>query len=138
MKVKLEEGASMPTRAFSTDAGLDLCSREQFVLWPGHAHLFDTGVHIQLPPGTFGMIAGRSGLNRKNKVCPAGLGIVDQGYTGSIGVMLYNFGKEDFIVNPGDRIAQMIIIPCEQPELELVDWLDETDRGESGFGSTGK
>lgn len=136
LKVMLEDGAFPPSRSFPTDAGLDLCCREEFVLWPRHSHTFDTGVHIRIPPGYYGKVEGRSGLNRDFSVTPTG-GVIDETYTGSIGVKLYNFGKEDKVFHPGDRIAQLVIQPCIQPEIEFVDALEETDRGGSGFGSTG-
>ncbi len=137
MKVKLDDGAYMPERAHPTDAGLDLRTREKFVLWPGHHHTFDTGVHIEIPHGCFGHVESKSGLNVKASVVSCG-GIIDEGYTGSIAVKLYNFGKEDKEFQVGDKIAQLIIQPYIAPELELVDALEETERGDAGFGSTGR
>lgn len=137
MKVKLDEGAYMPERAHPTDAGLDLRSREKFVLWPGSHHTFDTGVHIEIPAGCFGHIESKSGLNVKDSVVSCG-GIIDEGYTGSIAVKLYNFGKHDKIFEVGDKIAQIIIQRYRAPEMVLVDSLDQTDRGDAGFGSTGR
>lgn len=137
MKVKLDDGAYMPERAHPTDAGLDLRTREKFVLWPGHHHTFDTGVHIEIPNGCFGHVESKSGLNVKASVVSCG-GIIDEGYTGSIAVKLYNFGKEDKEFQVGDKIAQLIIQPYIAPELELVDALEETERGDAGFGSTGR
>ena len=87
MKIKLEPGAIMPVRAYPTDAGLDLASRdEDFMLWPGASYVFDTGVHIQFPEGTCGLIMSRSGLNINYGIVAAGNGVIDQTYTGSIGV----------------------------------------------------
>lgn len=137
MKVKLDEGAYMPERAHPTDAGLDLRTREAFVLWPGHHHTFDTGVHMEIPHGFFGHVESKSGLNVKSSVVSCG-GIIDEGYTGSIAVKLYNFGKEDKVFDVGDKIAQLIIQPYFTPKMELVDELPETDRGDNGFGSTGR
>lgn len=137
MKIKLDDGAYIPVRAFEQDAGMDLRTREAFVLWPGHHHTFDTGVHMAIPHGYFGHIESKSGLNVKASVVSCG-GIIDENYTGSIAVKLYNFGKEDYVFEVGDKIAQLIIQPYIAPELELVLELPETDRGDNGFGSTGK
>ena len=137
MKVKLDDGAYMPERAHQTDAGLDLRTREAFVLWPGHHHTFDTGVHLAIPHGYFGHVESKSGLNVNASVVSCG-GIIDENYTGSIAVKLYNFGKHDHVFIAGDKIAQLIIQPYLAPEMELVDELPETDRGDNGFGSTGR
>ena len=137
MKVKLDDGAYMPERAHPDDAGLDLRTREAFVLWPGHHHTFDTGVHLAIPHGFFGHIESKSGLNVNVSVVSCG-GIIDENYTGSIAVKLYNFGKHDHVFIAGDKIAQLIIQPYLAPEMELVDELPETDRGDNGFGSTGR
>lgn len=136
MKVVLDEGAYMPERAHPTDAGLDLRCREDFILWPWHHHTFDTGIHIELPHGYFGKVESKSGLNVNDNVVSCG-GVIDEGYTGSIAVKLYNFGKRDKIFHAGDKIAQLVIQPYLAPELELVEELAETERGNSGFGSTG-
>lgn len=137
MKIRLDEGAYLPTRAHATDAGLDLRTREKFVLWPGHHHTFDTGVHIELPKGYYGKIESKSGLNVNDSVVSCG-GVIDEGYTGSIAVKLYNFGKHDKEFEAGDKIAQIIIQPYITPEIEVVDTLAETERGDAGFGSTGR
>lgn len=139
MKVKLDEGAHIPTRAYPSDAGLDLYSRdEEFWLWPGHNHTFDTGVHIELPPGMCGLIFSRSGLLTNYNIVAAGNGVIDETYRGSIGVKVYNMGSEGYHFVKGERVAQLVIVEAKKPELEVVDELSETDRGEHGFGSTGK
>lgn len=138
MKIKLDPGAYLPARAHATDAGLDLKCRENARLLPGESITFDTGVHIQLPPGTFGKIESRSGLNVKCGVVSCG-GVIDEGYTGSIAVKLYNFGKECVDFKEGDKIAQLVIIPYYiAPAMELVSSLEQTERGNAGFGSTGR
>ncbi len=138
MKVKLLSGAKMPTRSHPNDAGLDLYARNSATIYPKESVVFDTGVCVELPHGTFGMVANRSGLNIKHSIVCGGVGIVDEPYRGSIIVKLYNLGFEPYRVNAGDRIAQMIVLPHVQVDLEEVDELNETDRGEAGFGSTGK
>lgn len=137
MKVKLLPGATIPYRAHLTDAGMDLYSRETKGILPGGSATFDTGVCIELPPNTFGKVESRSGLNVKRGVVSCG-GVIDQGYTGSIVVKLYNLSDEVYVVDKGERIAQLIILPYLAPDLEIVDELNDTDRGTSGFGSSGK
>lgn len=136
MKIKLDEGAVMPTRAHSTDAGLDLYARETVIVPVKESATFDTGVHIELPKGTVGMIKSKSGLNVKHGLTSEG--VIDVGYTGSIVVKLYNNSGYDYTVNAGDKISQLVILPIITPDLELVDELEETDRGNNGFGSSGK
>lgn len=152
MKIKLDDGAFIPTRAHESDAGLDLYSLEEREILPRSAkkiddygrmaevsigETFDTGVHIELERGQFGWVTGRSGLNFNHDViCPGGT--IDQSYRGSIKVKLYNLGTEPYTVKKGDRIAQLIIESCAYPEIEIVDDLGNTSRGSGGFGSTGK
>lgn len=137
MKVKLDNGAIIPTRAHETDAGYDLYCRERKRIWQGQSAVFDTGVHIELPRGYWGKIEGKSGLHILHGIVCHG-GVIDEGYTGSIKVKLYNHGTECYDFAKGDKIAQLIILPYIAPELELVNELSETDRGENGFGSTGR
>ena len=137
MKVKLDPGAKLPERAHPDDAGLDLFAIEGKMIYKGRAETFDTGVHIALPPNTFGKIESKSGLNVNHGVVSCG-GVIDRGYTGSIRVKLYNFGEAHYRVRKGDKIAQLIIQPCLTPELELVEELEDTERGAGGFGSTGR
>ena len=152
MKIMLDPGAHIPTRSHVDDAGLDLYARETKVIYPLKAEfngtsleynlaggvMFDTGVHMQIPHGWFGKIESRSGLNVKHNVVSCG-GVIDSGFCGSIKVKLYNLGSEPYTVNEGDRIAQLILMKHEVEDgFEIVDSLDETERGESGIGSTGK
>lgn len=136
MKIMLDEGAILPTRAHSTDAGLDLYSREDMAILPGGSAVFDTGVHTELPSGTFGQLFSKSGLNVNYNIVSCG-GTIDEGYTGSIRVKLYNLGDKPYMIRARQKICQLVIMPCLQPELEVVDRLEETERGENGFGSTG-
>jgi dUTP pyrophosphatase len=135
MKIVLEKGAKV-SRAHETDAGLDLYSREDMTILPGSSAVFDTGVHVQLPKGTMGLIASKSGLNIKWGLTSDG--IIDCGYTGSIKVKLYNHSRDRYEVKCGDKISQLIIVPIVIPELEYVDKLEETERGNNGFGSSGR
>ena len=135
MKIKLDEGAIKPNRAHEEDAGLDLFSREQVGIMPHSAQTFDTGVHIQLSKNTVGFLKSKSGLNIKHGITSEG--VIDEGYTGSIVVKLYNHSDDIYIVKKGDKITQLVILPIEKPTLEIVNELEETSRGENGFGSTG-
>lgn len=136
MKIMLSENAIMPTRAHENDAGLDLYARETQIVPAKESAVFDTGVHIELPQGTAGFLKSKSGLNVNYGLTSEG--VIDVGYTGSIKVKLYNHSGYDYTVNAGDKISQLVILPILTPELELVDSLEETDRGNNGFGSTGR
>ena len=141
MKVMLDEGAKMPTRAHPWDAGLDLYAPDVGCVWTitpcGGSATIDTGVHMEIPEGYTGFIKAKSGLNVKHGLTCTG--VIDAHYTGSIAVKLYNHHPcLRYDVKPGDKIAQLVILPCLLPELELVDSLEETDRGDGGFGSTGR
>lgn len=152
MKVVLDSGAIFPTRAHATDAGLDLYAREGQTVPAGGSAVFDTGVHIELPVLkvvfsyrngnmvreilTAGFLKSKSGLNVNHDITSDG--VVDVGYTGSIKVKLYNNGTKDYYVHAGDKISQLVIVPVLTPELERVDSLEDTERGDNGFGSTGK
>jgi dUTP pyrophosphatase len=136
MRIKLDEGAKMPTRAHETDAGLDLYARETQYVLARESAKFDTGVHIELPPGTVGMLKSKSGLNVKHGITSAG--VIDAGYTGSIVVKLFNHSGYDYRVEAGDKISQLVIMPIYTPTREVVDELEETERGNGGFGSTGR
>lgn len=136
MKVTLDEGAYMPERAHETDAGYDLRTPIRFVLPPGGSTTIDTGVHIQLPKGKCAIIISKSGLNVNKDITNTGL--VDEDYTGSIRVKLYNNGFGSWEFEKGDKISQFVIMDYYAYDLELVDRLDDTERGDSGFGSTGR
>lgn len=136
MKVKLDNGAYMPTRAHDSDAGLDIYAREMKVVPARGSAVFDTGVHIELPKGTVGMLKSKSGLNVKHGLTSEG--VIDVGYTGSICVKLYNNSNIDYMVLNGDKISQLVIMPILTPTLELVEEFEATERGNNGFGSSGR
>lgn len=136
MKIVLDKGAIMPTRAHETDAGLDIYARERKLIRANSSAVFDTGVHVELPVGTVGMLKSKSGLNVKHGLTSEG--VIDVGYTGSICVKLYNLSQTDYIVEVGDKISQLVILPILTPDLEQVESLEDTDRGNGGFGSTGR
>lgn len=143
LQVKLDEGAHMPTRSHADDAGLDLYApsgTRSFDLRGTDSTVIDTGVHMLIPRGYAGLVCPRSGLNIREGVLP-GIGVIDAGYTGTIKVRLYNHCP-DFntwlTIEPGDRIAQLLILPIWYVEPVLVDELSETERGADGFGSSGR
>ena len=141
LKVMLDPGAKMPTRAHETDAGLDLYSTVDTVLPVQSACTdgsvcIDTGVHIEIPAGYVGFLKSKSGLNVKSGIQSEG--VIDSGYTGSIMVKLYNHGKNPIPIKMGQKISQLVLLPIITPELEIVDRLEETERGAGGFGSTGR
>ena len=136
LKIKLDDGAKMPTRAHKNDAGLDLYAERSATVYPHASEIFDTGVHIEIPAGYVGFLKSKSGLNVKHGI--TGEGVIDMGYTGSITVKLYNSSDKDYTVRKGDKISQLVILPVLTPQLERVESLGTTDRGDNGFGSTGR
>ena len=136
MKVVLDPGAFMPEYAHDTDAGADLRSPVSFSIVAGDSVTVDTGVHVEIPAGCVGMLKSKSGLNVKHGIVSEG--VIDAGYTGSIRVKLYNHGFDAFQVNKGDKISQLVIMPVHHATFEQVDGLEETPRGNGGFGSTGR
>ena len=135
MKIKLDPVAYVPERAHIADAGLDLRSMETRYVSPGEFESFDTGVHVEIPKGYVGLITSKSGLMAKGITSR---GTIDSGYTGSIKAILFNHGEEGYLVRKGDKITQLVVLPCIIEDVELVSHLEETERGDNGFGSTGK
>lgn len=143
MKVKIVNKSKhrLPEYATIASAGMDLKANtdEPFVLGPLERQLVPTGIHIQLPIGYEAQVRPRSGLALKYGITVCNTpGTVDADYTGEIGVILVNLSNEKYIVNPGDRIAQLIISKHEKVEWDEVRELDDTERGDGGFGHTGK
>ena len=132
--LRLSPDAVMPVRSSPGAVGYDLIATQGCVILPGNRGLVSTGLSIELPPGTYGRIAPRSGLAVKNGL-DVGAGVVDPDYRGEIKVVLFNFDREPF--KPGYRIAQLIIERCETPDVMEVLETQSTTRGEGGFGSTG-
>lgn len=136
MKIVLDDGAFKPYKARPEDAGFDLMARECRIV-PAHGSTtFDTGVHIEIPQGFVGFLKSKSGLNVKHGITSEG--VIDAGYTGSICVKLYNNTRIPYTAEKGDKISQLVILPIYSDELEVVDSLDETARGNNGFGSSGR
>lgn len=137
MKVVLDDGAYMPLRAHEDDAGLDLRTPKDFTLFGKGSVTIDTGFHCAIPKGHYGRLESKSGLHINHDIVCIG-GTIDSSYTGSIRVKLYNLGEKDYEFAAGDKLCQLVIIPCRTPRLILVQALDETERGDNGFGSSGK
>ena len=136
MKVKLDDFAFIPERAHNTDAGLDLKSPVCIEIPARSSAVIDTGVHVDLPIGTVGFLKSKSGLNVNHDITSDG--VIDVGYTGSIKVKLYNHGITPYQVLRGDKITQLVVVECHFPDVEIVEELDNTERGNKGFGSTGR
>lgn len=137
IRVQLDEGAYAPTRAHDVDAGLDLYSTESKFIPAFTGKNFDIGVHVEIPKGYYGRLESKSGLNVKHGIfCPGGT--IDSGYSGSITVRLYNATPNGYYIWKGDKICQLVIVPCELPKVEIVDQISSGDRGNNGFGSTGR
>lgn len=136
VNVMLDTNAYMPEKAHNVDAGFDLRTPIDITVEGGNHAIIDTGVHIEIPEGYVGMLKSKSGLNVKYNL--VGEGVIDAGYTGSIRVKLYNHGRESYKFRKGDKITQIVILPIPDVELELTNSFKETERGDNGFGSTGK
>lgn len=134
---KLSEHAFTPTRGSKLAAGYDLYSAYDLVIPARGKALVKTDIQIALPEGCYGRVAPRSGLAVKNSI-DVGAGVIDQDYRGNVGVVMFNFGEDEFHVKKGDRIAQLICERIYIPELQVEESLDDTERGHGGFGSTGK
>ena len=135
---KLNPQATIPTQAHPGDAGMDLVSVEAAEIAPGARKLVHTGLAVEIPVGFEGQVRPRSGLALKNGVTVLNApGTIDAGYRGEVKVILINHGEEDFAISAGMRIAQMVVSPVLPAFFTEVETLDETLRGEGGFGSSG-
>ena len=136
INIKLDVGAIKPKKAHDMDAGFDLYSREDCVIKGGSSACFDTGVHVEIPKGMVGFLKSKSGLNVNHSITSEG--VIDAGYTGSIIVKLYNNSDVDYVVSRGDKITQIVFLPIPEIVLRNKDTLKDSDRGDNGFGSSGK
>lgn len=134
--VKRESGAKLPIYAHEGDAGLDLCAAKPLTIAPGETVMVPTGLQMAIPPGHVGLIWDRSGLATKHKLHTFA-GVIDAGYRGEVLVAITNFGHQPFAVEPGMRIAQMLVQPVERVGIQETDTLEGTSRGAGGMGSTG-
>lgn len=135
LKVKLDDFAIEPTRAHAADAGLDLFSPVDKWIFRGTIEMIDTGVHVQIPEGFAGLLTSKSGLMLDGITTR---GTIDSGYTGSIKAVIQNDGAESYLIRKGQGITQLVLVKCITPEIEIVEELEETERGDNGFGSSGR
>ena len=136
----LHPDAQEPIRAHDGDAGFDLHAVEPARLGPGQRVSIGTGISIAVPDGMAGLVLPRSGLALKHGIALVNSpGLIDSGYRGEVRVLLLNTDRETaFAIEAGDRIAQLLLVPFASPRFRQVDELDETERGEGGFGSSGR
>ncbi|WOC32335.1 MULTISPECIES: dUTP diphosphatase [Caproicibacterium] len=138
---KLRENAVLPTRATVGSAGLDLyaCLEQPLTLLPGQLYQVPTGIAVALPEGTVGLLCGRSGLGVKHGITLSNsVGVIDSDYRGELAAGLCNVGDKAYILQPGERFAQLLVVPILLPEPVAAKELPQTQRGEGGFGSTGQ
>lgn len=137
VNVTLADWAYMPERAHYNDAGADLRTPEAFVLKAHSSHVWDTGVGMQIPDGWFGKLESKSGLSVKSEiVCPGG--VIDSGFRGTIKVRMKNDSDTDYAFEKGEKVVQIVILPCLLCDFRQVGKLDPAERGASGYGSTGR
>ena len=137
---RLDHGAGLPMPAYATSgaAGMDICAAESLTLRAGKRHAVATGFAFAIPDGYEVQVRPRSGLALKHGItCLNSPGTIDSDYRGEVKVILANLGDEDFVINTGDRIAQIVVAPVTQGVMVEVEALDDTERGTGGFGSTG-
>ncbi len=135
MRVSVEAWGFIPERAHVTDAGADIRTPENFTLKAHSSEIIQTGVHIELPPNTVGMLKSKSGLNVKHGIISEG--VIDEGYSGEIIVKLYNLSDEDHRFERGDKITQLVVMPVSYVPFEQADSIKGGTRGDDGIGSTG-
>ena len=133
---RLEAAAVLPTRAHADDAGLDLYGLEDVIVRPGEGTVLRTGVAVAVPTGHVGLVCDRSSMARRG-LKTAG-GVIDAGYRGEVGVVVWNLSREAQAVKKGERIAQMLVVPIATPAPIDSEDLGDTVRGSGGFGSTGR
>ncbi len=137
IKYMLDTEAYPIAKAHPADAGYDLRAVKDCFIHHLDGEVIETGVHVEIPQGYVGYVQGRSGLNINHDIiCPTGT--IDSGYTGSIKVKLYNLGTETYHIHRGDKVAQLVIQPMAVSDLVEMVSLEETDRGDKGFGSSGR
>ena len=135
LKVVLDECATLPQRAHKNDAGLDLYATKGGWIFPKCRKTFGTGTHVSIPAGFVGLLTSKSGLMDNQGITSRGT--IDSDYTGEIRAILFNHSWKFIRIKPNQKITQLVLLPIITPELELVDSLEDTERGSGGFGSTG-
>ena len=136
MRIKVDEGGFVPLRAHETDAGLDLRTPVDVTV-PAHGSVVvDTKTHVELPQGCAGLLVSKSGLNVRHGITSTGL--IDEGFTGTILVRLYNHSDEDYAFSGGDKVTQLVVFPIRYEAVEIVPEISGGVRGDAGYGSTGR
>lgn len=135
MKFVVEEGGFAPVREHETDAGVDLRTPERLVIYPHSSVFVDLKVRVEIPDGCVGLMTSKSGLMSKRGIKTTGT--IDVGYSGTIGCKVFNHSSEIVILNEGDKVTQLVVMPCIMDAVEIVDSIRSGERGENGFGSTG-
>lgn len=135
-KLDAEKGAFLPVRAHATDAGADILTPCSFLLPAWSSATIYTGVHVELPPETVGMLKSKSGLNIFHDI--VGEGVIDEGFTNEIVVKLYNLSDEPYQFERGDKIIQLVVMQVYYPTIKQVDEISGGERGDAGYGSTGR
>lgn len=139
LKVKLIDEHCMPIKQHEADAGLDLKARKAVSVFPQDTEFIPTGVCVEIPVGMVGLLFPRSSISKTPLRMANSVGVIDAGFTGEIQVPLYNTSEVEIRdIEQYDRIAQLVIVPLADVSLEIVDELDDTERGEGGFGSSGR
>lgn len=136
VKIKLDKNAYIPKREHSTDAGADIRTPKAFQIVPHGSKVIHTGVHIETPHDCVTMVESKSGLYIKYGITATG--VIDEGFTGEVIVKLINHGPQAVDFGVGDKIAQLVIMPVFYPEFEQVDEIEGGERGDNGYGSTGR
>lgn len=136
VNVVLDDGAYMPEKAHETDAGFDIRTPSKIIIPSRSSRIVATGVHVEIPYGYVGFLKSKSGLNVKSGILSEG--VIDSGYTGGIVAKLYNQSSAVKVFEKGDKITQLVILPIPDVEMVEVDGLDDTERGDNGFGSSGR
>lgn len=135
-KLDADKGALLPVRAHATDAGADILTPRSFLLPARSSAIIRTGVHVELPPNTVGMLKSKSGLNIFHDI--VGEGVIDEGFDGEIVVKLYNLGDKPYRFERGDKIIQLVVLDVHYPEIVQADEISGGERGDAGYGSTGR
>lgn len=136
MRIQLDSGAFMPERAHPTDAGIDFKSMYNIAVPRRSIRICPTGVHVEIPHGMYGDLRSKSGLLSNQGIFVTGT--VDEGYTGQVKIIVCNMTGEEIYITAGQKIAQMVLVPCSYEPLEVVDKISGGERGANGFGSTGR
>lgn len=139
MKIKVLDKNCIPVKAHSIDAGFDVKARTEFVILPKETAMIPTGVCVEIPVGMVGLLFPRSSISKTSLRMCNSVGVIDSGFTGEIKVPLQNTHHTLMVrVNQYDKIAQLVIVPLADVSIEIVDELKESERGDGGFGSTGR